>query len=669
METPSPNVSSGLTHEEHDVDSAPPAKRPKLTSAAFTRRKRAVAACQFCRLRKTKCDTVKPVCGFCRNQKAKCVYADEADEADGQAESRHRHEEILARFDELKSLLQTRDSGQPAVSAPAQSPQSHGTPATISDIGTPASLLASRSSASPLWPSYMASSCESLLRWPIFEGIVTDRDARINSFVFGPYNSHECQVSPSPRAPAFGLQNARIGRDALLRPTVQEEALVPLCQKFLAHVHPRNPILEPAELMSYAKSAAENGLGWDAPSCLVLIVCAIACYTQPWSPPTHTKAGLGIPEPEILPSACENTEYGSAAEAYYIAAQKRIGLLETSLIGVQCLFFACIYEKYRLRPVQAWLYLQRASSCLQIRHIGQVTTGLDPTNAPEALRTTHEDLEQRLFWSLFKAESELSPELGLRPSIPVKFDRPDALPSPPASLTLTSEEENGGGAPRRVDVLQRSEEERGWFFYLAEISLRRTIDDMMSLFYRRGEEYWIKHVDIVLRQFQESEKEISNWHSHLPSSIKFEPTNYPPNELAFYLQGRFEDWRECISRPLLYSYLHHPPHLSPSPQVIDVAQQEVALCADIILRSVNHHRHGGTWFVCRAAFRSAVLVLAVIVKGGEVRAPDNWWDLVKFSITTLERWSTEAVDLGRMKDSLEGLLNAVCERTGGRGTS
>lgn len=37
-------------------------------------RKRAVTACQPCRLRKTRCDNVRPICGFCSKNGAQCTY-------------------------------------------------------------------------------------------------------------------------------------------------------------------------------------------------------------------------------------------------------------------------------------------------------------------------------------------------------------------------------------------------------------------------------------------------------------------------------------------------------------------------------------------------------------------------------------------------------------------
>lgn len=99
-----------------------------------------------------------------------------------------------------------------------------------------------------------AAQCESMLRWPIFNGIIEDSDAQIESFLF------EADIESHPIGHAKGMPSELIRHDDF----------VPLCRRFLDHVHPRNPILQKEELMSYALEVAANGLRWDADSCLVV---------------------------------------------------------------------------------------------------------------------------------------------------------------------------------------------------------------------------------------------------------------------------------------------------------------------------------------------------------------------------------------------------------------
>jgi hypothetical protein len=50
---------------------------PRRSSVTYPRR-RAVTACQVCRLRKTKCDNMRPSCGFCLRVNKTCIYDDES---------------------------------------------------------------------------------------------------------------------------------------------------------------------------------------------------------------------------------------------------------------------------------------------------------------------------------------------------------------------------------------------------------------------------------------------------------------------------------------------------------------------------------------------------------------------------------------------------------------
>ncbi|KAI5955124.1 ZCF27 [Candida jiufengensis] len=65
-----------------------PKKRPHTSSQPLSRatvtypRKRAVTACQVCRLKKTKCDNVRPQCGSCERSNVKCQYLTDQNQKD-----------------------------------------------------------------------------------------------------------------------------------------------------------------------------------------------------------------------------------------------------------------------------------------------------------------------------------------------------------------------------------------------------------------------------------------------------------------------------------------------------------------------------------------------------------------------------------------------------------
>ncbi|KAI8290987.1 hypothetical protein K4K60_003817, partial [Colletotrichum sp. SAR11_57] len=230
-----------------------------------------------------------------------------------------------------------------------------------------------------------------------------------------------------------------------------------------------------------------------------------------------------------LPAIIEPEDCG-VADAYYLAASKRIGLLGPSILDIQCLFLASI---------------------------------------------------------------EILPTLGLRSSGLEDFTYPDSFPAPPS--TLSSARPAAGDyyawSPMSDDQ-QRVEEERSWLYYLAEISLRRTIKDTMAVLYRKGETYWLQNEQLLVRQYDEFEKEISQLHSHLPPLIQFDEHRHADNELAFYLQGRFQGWREATLRPLLYCALHAPGEVSA--RVVELAQKAVDTCSAMVVKTAYHHRHGGS---------------------------------------------------------------------------
>lgn len=338
---------------------------------------------------------------------------------------------------------------------------------------------------------------------------------------------------------------------------------------------------------------------------------------------------------------------------FYLAAKKRSGLLGWSLVDIQCLFFFSVYEKYVLNPVQAWFCIQQASCRLQAQ-LKQRTMQTQSQGIINDIPKQN-DLTQRAFWSIYKAEHELLPELPFHSSGLEVFTRADSMfPSPPAFDPTIS-------AGSSSDQQNFSLEERSWAFYLAEISIRRTISDTIATLYRKGEQYWLTHVQTLVRQCEECQSQIQLWYSHLPASIWFDIHGYPDNELSTFMQGRFFHWREHVLRPLLYYVLHRKNDQTLTEQILACAHEHVSLCAEIIIRSHNTHRHGGIWFICRGTFLHALLILGVVLRAEpRLPPPSNWATLVATSISTLQRWESQAADIKRVRVILEQLFTNVC---------
>lgn len=265
---------------------------------------------------------------------------------------------------------------------------------------------------------------------------------------------------------------------------------------------------------------------------------------------------------------------------------------------------------------------------------------------------------QRVFWSIYKAEYELLPELPIRATGIEAFTRADSMfPSPPAF-----EPKHTGISP--VDQDSRAEE-RSWAFYLAEISIRRTMSDTIVTLYRKGEGYWLKNIKYLLGQCEDCETQVQLWYSHLPALVRFYPGEQPDNELAFFLQGRFYQWRSYILKPLLYYTLHRSAAQDLTPQIIKCAQGLMSICADSIKHYDRHHRHGGTWFICRGSFSSALLILGVVLKDDPfVTPPSDWQTLVAMSVSILRKWDAQSPDIQKLRVTLEQLISAIHHRNG-----
>lgn len=96
------------------------------------------------------------------------------------------------------------------------------------------------------------SACESLLQWPAL---------RIPGVEYQHVRS-------------FALQSVRgeePGEPSRRRLPLEHDAAVwPLCQRFLALIHVKNPVLDVVWFKRHAREAAEYGAGWDGPGCLVV---------------------------------------------------------------------------------------------------------------------------------------------------------------------------------------------------------------------------------------------------------------------------------------------------------------------------------------------------------------------------------------------------------------
>ncbi|KAL0932441.1 fungal specific transcription factor domain-containing protein [Colletotrichum truncatum] len=620
----------------------------RRTSGMYQRR-RAVAACGPCRVRKTKCDNIRPACGFCQRNGGLCTYPDSSNDFSTFDPASLA---ILDRINHVVNLLETRPPPPPPppvdpmctanfslghqIISPTSidGPQHGGSYAVINETqcqagdGLPEDDVMIRFDIPD--PAAASSNCEAILRWPAFRDMVPE----INSFILEQEDDDQDSLGQTS---AIGPRN--LGRG------VQEDDFTVLSKRFLAYVHVKNPILDISDFKTHVRNAVENGPRWDGPSCLVLIACALACLATPFQSESSLSG-----TPESIRSSASNSTDPDTAQAYYFAAKKRLGLLQPSLLQVQCLFFCGVFEMYSLRPLPAWFYFNQA--CVQFKNILWRRT---QRRIPEHTDQKARRLEQRLYWSCMKSECELRCEIPLPSSGITRLDYPNLFPSPPSEVVSPAPQSSA------VDVLEddiQPEEEKSWFYYLAEISSRRMMNRAISVMGYHGEEAWIRNVAKVIEKCEDFDQQINVWCCHIPSQINWQNHELSNNELVHYIQNRAISCREWIHRPFVYYVIHQPSDDPWISRAMPLAEKCLEISVELLLDANPHHRHHGTWFMARAAMTRALLLLAA-VKSGKFRLPDRWKQAVDSATWALQRWYGEAPDLRRAASVLEDLVGRI----------
>lgn len=108
---------------------------------------------------------------------------------------------------------------------------------------------------------YAANSAEYMLRWPIYNNIITDAEKNIRSFLLDSMENQSEPPIPPPRT---------LGVGSFL------DDIQHLCRKYVRLVHRRNPIVDAERLERYAREVTIQGLGWDGPSCQVVSLSSLS---------------------------------------------------------------------------------------------------------------------------------------------------------------------------------------------------------------------------------------------------------------------------------------------------------------------------------------------------------------------------------------------------------
>lgn len=636
-------------------------KRPAPRGTAAYPRKRAIKACQVCRVRRTKCDNLKPSCSFCLKVGAKCIQSPTDLSSFDPASLR-----ILERLDDLEQLLR----GKPVVSPNTESRESGNRQNAYSPISRTAnesinsiSEAESDGVSSRLIPGLV----EEVLAWPEFTSQLETPPSMMYFFQTRQSDTSTDGFSPS-HVSELEPQSAKV-----------------LLDRFFTHTHVKNPVLDEVHTRQLVSRLALYGIDWSPQSCLALLVCALGSLAAPIA--GNEDIGYGV---------TTNSHQYRTAQSFFQAAQKRLGICLTNgdIISTQCLFLSGVYMITVFRPIEAWrLFLQALSNCQNLdfltredsnRIVNVPYNTASPSTPHTTLTTTSTDsqtrygnqtLEQAIYWSAWKSEiemrSELQPQDFKLPSTQ-KLTCPPFLPSPP----------NISDQDPSIDGLTQSEQ-RGWFFYLSEISLRRLVSRIKReiLAFESLSKEGMDTLSVLSRSIEEYELQAKAWYDALPEAVRFDDSPITDNICKFVLRGHYNNLFEMIYWPFVDAAIHCGSQGKVTDPK-DEATEEERRFPDLALKGLEkhverirndqcgyRHRHHGTLPMMRSNTRSALVLMAasfILEEKNEgvtkcnfdwrfsgLRMPDGWQEAVYEVVEMNRYWRDEAADARWRFDILE----------------
>lgn len=227
----------------------------------------------------------------------------------------------------------------------------------------------------------------------------------------------------------------------------------------------------------------------------------------------------------------------------------------------------------------------------------------------------------------------------------------------------------------------REQLEKGWFFYLAEIALRRIMNDALSSRYHEGSWYfttrwWTEGNDgHFCQHVEEFKQKIDAWYEMLPPSMIFSrnPEDCLGDPLRGILRGHVIDILDVLYFPAVRALVSSNAPEELSPYVLKMAWEALRTSMErmAICREGFYHRHQGTWLMIRTCSRSALQLLGVAMslkrkslagRGEDPLAailPDGWRESVSSVTELLEYWQDESPDLVILLARLRQLLVSV----------
>ncbi|KAF7158731.1 hypothetical protein CNMCM5623_003895 [Aspergillus felis] len=533
-------------------------------------RTRTASACQICRARRAKCDNEKP-CSYCRRIGATCSS-------------------------EPTSATAGFDPASLAILAKLEEVQIAQGPLHDASMQAPLALRLDR--------HLQRGNISQVLAWDIWQ----------------PHELPECLTAGEEEPGAHPTSFSR-AQTAGLDQGLDLSLFAGYLDAFFRNVHVLNPVLAEQQIRAQLTNLLLNGIGWDAASCLLLLVLANGAGSAQFGELSMTG-----------PTGGRDEQRWANAQALFDAAEKRKNTLWRSdyLTQARCHFYSGLFMMVSMRPFDAWRhFLQGLATC-------QGSTASAHRRRPRHPAQDEKHAKESIYWSCWKSERELRFELDMPNFSSAGYDHPIMFPTLP---------------PEVFD----QEQLRAWYFYLAEISLWRsemTARETLSEFVRQKP----SDLEALAERVVDLERSLASWRASLPDAISLDAglQSSTVDVLHFVLQGRLTYNYEVLTWPFLETQLLFEAHRTAGASELAARGVRVHYDRLSINRAGFYYRHHGTWLMQRSSARSACILLAVARSNSSDLLPTGWQAVVSDTIAMLEYWSETPEDetVGFLKSAL-----------------
>ncbi|PNP47807.1 hypothetical protein THARTR1_10492 [Trichoderma harzianum] len=592
-----------------DTSSSKKRKRPKDVPSHT----RILAACDACRVSKTRCDSARPTCAKCAERGVGCHYPDK----DPFSIFETWGKKILTAVEEQGRLLSSLSEGGRNGLQPRPEQLSR-----LLDMD--GDNLETMSRKDTPWTPITGS--DMILGWSVFP-----QERPVSTFPSSEY-------AEKPKPSDLEVSNP------------SPERMFELRDIYMSKIQAKNPIVDADQLDAYIAYVLENGFGWSTTSCLVLLVFALAAVWGNY-PDDERRNIESDEELDLYPRqrvTMAVPDHRMRESLMYIAmAQKRMSTayLDDSLLGV-----------YNIEPIPGWKMFRTASMMWEAYNLKHSD---GKTQRPKQ----EESLEQRLYWTCLKSECEVRHELNGLPSCTLQESSfPYALPTFPTI-------ESFGQSP--VDSTRHEQSTTlSYYYYLAEISLRRLLNRTRSAATVLSPNIDSLTASQLADTLQKLEGQLQQWLDCLPPALRFHiPPDSRPSpdepELVKLMRERYAEVRELLCRAYLYMCLHGGMRLTRSQVETFGAHASLGLRLSIYRIQTENafFRHPGSWGACRVRFNHGLCLIAAfrgkqagVESAAHVVVPPQWRECVGMVQERLETWGDQGGGIREMAVLLDWLL-------------